>query len=1115
MKCPQCQTENPETRKFCRACGGKLILLCPRCRSENLPEDNFCGECGQELVKAKEGEKSLPAFESERKHVTVLFSDLSGYTTISERLDPEDVKGITSRFFAEVAEVIHKYEGFVEKYAGDAVMAIFGVPSAHEDDPIRAIRAAREIHRLAKSMSHEIEKNIGEPLFMHTGINTGLVVTGEVNLEKGTHGVAGDTLNVAARLSSAAGVDEILVGQEAYRQAIGHFDFEPKGSIQAKGKTEPVFAYRVVAPKEKPVSLHGLSIHRSDLIGRKAELEDLIWAVKELEQGSGRIFSICGEAGTGKSRLVEEFKTALAHDKIQWLEGHAYAYCQNIPYFPLIDLLNHVFHVREEDRPEVVREKVESGIGALVEHPQSIIPYIGRLYSLSYPEVEDVSPEFWKAKLREAVQSLLSALTLKAPTVFFLEDLHWADPSFVELLRSTLLDMRQPAIVLCAYRPTFNLFTSHQLRGLEKIYREIRLQDLSSSEAQEMLGSLLRSDEIPSALRRLVQDKAEGNPFYIEELVSSLIESETLVKENGQWKITRPVRETDISSTVHGIIAGRLDRLEREAKRLLQEASVIGRSFLYEILKQVTELKDQYDRRLIGLERLDLIRTKALQPDLEYIFKHALTQEVVYNGLLKKERQEIHERIGQVMEPLFHERLSEFYETLAYHFKQGRSLHKAVHYLMKSGEKSLGRYALEESYQYFKEAFELLSSKTDRSDDEDTLLITLIVKWAYVYYYMGDFKALTSLLSDHQALAEDISDRSVAGMFYSWLGMTLWSRERHWESRQQLLRALQIGEQLKDKRVIGYACTWLTWTCAELGLLDDALKFGERAQALAKEFPADHYLFFKSLGGIGFTHYYKGEREKVLEAGKTLVEFGERNSDIRSMVMGHYISGLGHFLSGDIKSGIENEERAVQVSADPYYRQFPTLFIGMGRFLNGEFEQASTALEEVAVVSEKCGVEEMGTPARTLLGAVLLAKGELKRGLKSIEEGRTRFEERGRKWCVGLTEVILGQFYLQISTRTGETKLPLMLRNLPFLVAKLPFAANEAKQHFLNCIEIAEEIGAQSLAGEAYFSLGLWHKSKGIKSEAAKCFEEAIRRFEKGVLKGSLMQAREALASLE
>jgi tetratricopeptide (TPR) repeat protein len=371
------------------------------------------------------------------------------------------------------------------------------------------------------------------------------------------------------------------------------------------------------------------------------------------------------------------------------------------------------------------------------------------------------------------------------------------------------------------------------------------------------------------------------------------------------------------------------------------------------------------------------------------------------------------------------------------------------------------------------------------------------------------------LLSAHESLAEGIPDRSVAGMFYGWLGMALWSREEHRESREQLLRALQIGEQLNDKKVIGYACTWLTWTCAEQGLLEEALKFGERAQEVAKDFPGDHYLFFKSLGGIGFTHYYRGEGKKALEAGKTLVEFGQKNSDVRSMVMGHYIAGLGHYLSGDLKSGVESEERAVQISADPYYRQFPTLFIGIGSFLNGEFEKARTALEEVATFSEESGVEEIGVPARTILGAVFLSTGDLKHGLKVIEEGRRRFEERGRRWCVGLTELLLGQLYLRVATRAGETNLPLMLKNLPFLIAKLPFAANEAKRHFLNCVEISEAIGAQALAGEAYLSMGLLHKSKGRKDEARECLSEAIHRFEKCELKGPLQQAREALADPE
>ena len=471
-----------------------------------------------------------------------------------------------------------------------------------------------------------------------------------------------------------------------------------------------------------------------------AELGD---AVEGLRSGKGRIFSICGDAGTGKSRLVEDFKATLDLEEIQWIEGHAYAYAQNIPYFPLINFLNGIFHIEERDSSEKIREKIESGIKGLIGNSREMVPYVGNLYALTYPELEDVSAELWKNRLEEAVQAILTALAKRAPTVFFLEDLHWADRSFVGLLRRALLEIRQPAIVLCVYRPTFSLFTSHQLGSVNKLYHEIRLQDLSLSDAQDMLASLLRTENIPSELKRWVQNKTEGNPFYLEELVNTLIESEVLIQENGDWKITRPIKETDISSSIHGLISGRLDRLEKETKRILQEASVIGRAFLYEILIKVSELEDRIDRGLSTLERLDLIRTRSFEPDLEYMFKHPLTQEVVYNGLLKKERQEIHEQIAQVMERLFEDRLSEFYETLAYHFALGRSVNKAVEYLVKAGEKSLARYAVEEAHEHYKKAYDILGPKEDKTEEEKKLLIDMLNSWGYVYYYLGDMKDLS------------------------------------------------------------------------------------------------------------------------------------------------------------------------------------------------------------------------------------------------------------------------------------------------------------------------------------------------------------------------------------
>jgi class 3 adenylate cyclase/tetratricopeptide (TPR) repeat protein len=997
---------------------------------------------------------------------------------MSERLDPEEVKEITSKIFDDISKIITKYEGFVEKYAGDAVMALFGATEAHEDDPVRAIKAAREIHKLVDSLSPRYEERIEQPLSMHTGINTGLVVTGNVNLEKGTHGVAGDTINVAARLSGLGNAGEILVGPDTFYQAEGYFDFIELEPASIKGRSVPIRIYTVLAQKEQPIKIHRLHGLKADLIGRKVEMNQLSEAVRRLKTGTGSVFSIYGPAGTGKSRLIQEFKASLNLEEIQWMEGHAYSYCQNIPYAPLINLLSRSLQIEEGDPPEEIRKKVEAGLGNLIGENQDMIPYVGSLFSLSYPEIEEVSPEHWKAQLQKAIQTVLSTMAESAPTIVCLEDLHWADPSSLELIRLLISEFREPVLFLCVYRPIISLFTGHQISTMVTPYQEIRLQDLSISESQGMVESLLKTNEIPLELQRFLQDKVEGNPFYIEEVINSLIESDTLIRDNGNWKLIGKITEAEVSSTIHGVISGRLDRLEIESKRILQEASVIGRTFFYEILNRITELKHHIDQCLRSLERLDLIRARSLQPDLEYIFKHALTQEVVYNGLLKKERQAIHERIALVMEHLFHDRLPEFYETLAYHFQQGHSITKAVDYLIKSGEKSLRRYAVEESNQYYHEAYNLLKGQSQKTKEELRLLIDVLIKWSLVFYYRGDFKSATKLLTAHERLAESLNDKHRLGMFYGWIGMTLWAREKFRDSYQYLNKALEIGEKTNDKEVIGYAYTWLTWTYAELGMLEEAKIAGKRAQEIAGSLASDHYLYLKSLSGIGHIYWLKGEGQKSIEAGRKLVNFGLKHSSIRSQVMGHYIKGLGYFSKGDFPAAIDCFTRAIQVSGDPYYFHIPKLLLGMSYTLTGRLQEAEAILREIANYGDKFGAESIGTPAYAMLGGVLILKGKLKSGLKMVEDAQRLFLKNERKFPYIMTEYILGTFYLQIVLKNDELSLPVKIKNIGFLVKHIPFSSQKAEAHFNKAIETAKEIGAKGLLAQAYVGLGLLHKGQ-------------------------------------
>jgi class 3 adenylate cyclase/tetratricopeptide (TPR) repeat protein len=1032
---------------------------------------------------------------------------------MSEKLDPEEVKEITSRIFGEISKFVGKYDGFIEKYAGDAVMAIFGVPKAHEDDPIRSVKVAREIHEMVDEISPEVESRVGQPISMHTGINTGLVVTGEVDMERGTHGIAGDTINLASRLGNLAKPGEILIDVDTCRQVEGHFACEYLEETTFKGKAAPVQVHKVLSQRDKPVTIHRLSGLRADMVGRKVELAELSEAVENLREGKGRIFSICGDAGTGKSRLVEEFKATLDLGEIQWFEGHAYAYTQNTPYFPMMDLLNRVFQIEESDSPAKVKEKIETEITDLVGKREDVLPYVGSLCGLDYPEVEDVSPEFWKSSLREAIKAILTALAQRVLTVFLLEDLHWADPSFVELLRHVCLEIRQPAIVLCVYRPTFNFFTSHQLSSIRKIYREIRVKDLSPTEVQDMLESLLNSETIPTDLQRVVQDRAEGNPFYLEELVNSLIESETLIRDNGNWKLIKPISESEISSTIHGIISGRLDRLEKEMKRVLQEASVIGRTFLHEILKRITDLKDQCGQCVSGLERLDLIRMRSREPEIEYIFKHALTQEVVYNGLLKKERKEIHERIGYVMEELFHDRLPEFYETLAFHYRQGHSIEKAVDYLIKSGEKSLNRFSLDEAHQYYQQAYDLLSSRLSKTEEDKNLLFDLLEKWALVYYYYGKFRDLITLFRAHEAVAESLENKGRPGKFYAWLGMALWATGKSKDSYRYLRKALKLGEEASDPRVIGYACTWLPLPCIEIGKMDEGIEYGERAKRIAEELPSDQYLYFKSRGDLGCLYYFRGDSGKALEAGKEMIEYGEKHANIRSQAMGHAVVGWGYLASGDFESAINSLYRVEQIALDPFYATVWSCFRAFAHFFAGQFQEVEAALRR----TEKCwnaGVDYIEGFFLMGWGLLWITKGRIGKGINMLFEARQISIRNELKCSQALSEYTLGRVYLSMALGEGDVNLSTMLKNLGFLLKTIPFATRRAESHYRKAIEVSREIGAKGTLASAHLDLGNLHKAKGRTELAREHIAEAVQLFEECEAKNYLNQAKNALKSL-
>jgi class 3 adenylate cyclase/tetratricopeptide (TPR) repeat protein len=1089
-------------------------MLCPDCKCTNPDSAKFCNECGCHLAAVKNKTETLTAIESERKHVTIMFSDMSGYTNITERLDPEEVKEIMSHIFGEITSIIYSFDGFIERFIGDAVMAVFGVPKAHEDDPIRAIKSAIAIHSSVEKYSSQIEDKVGRPLTMHTGINTGLVVTGQVDIKKGTHGLIGDAINLASRLEGIARAGEIVVGPETYKQAFNYYEFETLAPVKVKGKKQPVSIYKVRSAKKESYKTHRLQGLQAILTGRDKEMKALVEAAEWLKQGQGSIITISGDAGTGKSRLKKELKDTLDLENIQWREGHAYGYAQNMPYYPLINLLTHAFQIEEDDLAEGIRKKVETSSVFLLGEATPYIPYIGSLFALSYPEIEGGSPEYWKDRLGEAIQALLSALVKRGPTVICFEDLHWADPSFIELLKSVITNTHRKTLFICTYRSHFTLFDSDLPDDVRDQYRDIRLKDFTTLEAQEMLRSLLDTRNIPEALYEFVQKKTQGNPFYIEEMVNSLIESEILIRDKGKWQLTRQITEADIPATIHGLLAARIDRLGKQFKRILQEASVIGRAFLYKILERITDINSGVDDYLSGLENLDLIRTQSMEPELEYIFKHALTQEVVYNGLLKKDRQILHERIATVVEELFKDRLSEFYETLAFHFNRGGVKNKAIFYLMKSGEKSLKRYSVEESHKHYQKAFDIISDKPQRNIAENELLIDIINRWALVFYYRGDFKGLEEIMRAHMNITEAISDKTKIGIFYSWFGFSLFCREKIKDAFVYLRRALRLGEQIENQLVICSACTWLTWTCADLGLFEEGLRYGERAQKICKSLDPDSILFFQSLGGISFNYFYMGECQKNFDIGNTLIDHGTKHASNRSLVVGHIAIGHAYWAEGDLSSTIAYYQKAVEIAKDPFYLQWPRLFLGMSFALNGQFKESEPPLRKALEYGLNYGCESIGTPASLFLGVVMITEGHMKLGLNMVRERLHSCKEKDRKFGIALIEYILGRIFFQLTLRSEPMSISNILKNAFFLIRYLPVAEKKAMDHFHRSIEAASEIGAQGIMGQTYFDLGTLYKVRKRINRARDCYSKAVQTFEQCGAINYLQQAREALESL-
>ena len=661
----------------------------------------------QKLSALEKGEPASQTLTGERRIVTVLFCDVKGSTAMAEKLDPEDWAGIMKRAFAYLIEPVTRHEGTVVRLMGDAILALFGAPTTHEDDPQRAVRAGLEIVEGITVFREQLKRERGLDFNVRVGINTGLVYAGAIGSDQRVEYTAiGDTMNLAARMEQTAQPGSVQITEQTFKLVDPWFEFEALGEIQVKGKREPVPVYRVLHIKARPVRGRGLEGHglSAPIVGREQELERIEVCIKRLyELMEGCIVGIIGEAGLGKSRLLEEAKsfTSSKSSNVLWLEAQTLSFGQTISYWPFQQILRGWADITEGDDVDASWSKLESRTRELFgEETMDYLPYLASLLAL---EVRDDYAERVKYLDGDAMgqqifltsRRFFERLAHRQPTILVFEDLHWMDESSTLLLEHLLpLVESVPLVIFGVSRPERETPAARlrEICGRDFVdrYTEIRLVPLSESDSGQLINNLLDIENMPARLRDAIVAKADGNPFFLEEVIRTLIDTGAVQREasSGRWHATAQMEAINIPNTIQGVIMARVDRLEEELKQVLRVASVIGRSFLYRVLKAITEAGQHLNDDLTELQATELIREKQHLPELEFMFKHALAQEATYESILLQKRRELHARVALAIEALFAERLEEFYGLLAYHYARAEVWDKAQEYLLKAADQA-------------------------------------------------------------------------------------------------------------------------------------------------------------------------------------------------------------------------------------------------------------------------------------------------------------------------------------------------------------------------------------------------------------------------------------------
>jgi class 3 adenylate cyclase len=658
--------------------------------------------------------------KGERRVVTVLFADVVNSTGLAEKLDPEDWTEIMNQAFPCMTTPIRRYGGTVARLMGDGLLALFGAPVAHEDDPQRAVFAALDMLDAVKAFAAIAKRDHGIEFEIRVGINTGPVVVGDVGSNSiAEYTVMGDTVNVAARMQQTAMPGTIQLSGETQRLVAGEADTVSLGAVELKGKAEAVMTYRVTGRKADPDRSRGLDAGSSTLIGRDAQLRELTNAVDEVRQGRGQIVCLIGEAGLGKTRLLDELKSywsQIGEDPGRWEEMRGLPYDTGRPFGLFQSYARKMFGVELDDTPEAIDRKVHSTLDPLNRAPPEAVGLcsIAMQRIIAAKSVDDrfgFTSEAIRQDIFDLMEPAFRQNSQSGPTVLIVDDLQWADPASAELIvRLMGIVEDAPLLIVSAFRPE-RQSPAWQTKVRAETdfphrYREIALHPLDTADSEALLSSLLRITDLPADVHELILRKADGNPYFVEEIVRSLTEQGVVLAEDGQrrWRSGAQVTDLAIPDSLQALLMARIDRLGDEAKSTLQMASVIGRAFYYRILQAISDSAMALDKDLRALERVELLKEAGRQPELEYIFKHELARDAAYATILNRKRREFHLRVARAMETIFAGHIEEHAHRLAQHFEMAREDGAALTYYTMAGETAASIGAVAEAVTNFSKA---------------------------------------------------------------------------------------------------------------------------------------------------------------------------------------------------------------------------------------------------------------------------------------------------------------------------------------------------------------------------------------------------------------------------